>query len=394
MFYSDLSGQMSFLITTGFSFFFLLATRWFKEAEPVPRLLGFSFLAPLLLSILSFTSQKAAISAAFFHSAEPALLLLIVLALVYKPDRGSLNGWVSLQVFVTVSILFTLVSWTELQYLLVVPAVNLSMQILFLLPILYLLRKEQGTRALLFWAVLALTAGHLGSVYFRESPVSYVTPAFRLASGLIFLRFFQAEYMEKLKGVVTEAEKKITRVNRSLDLEVKKRVFEIERINRNLVNISKTDALSKALNKSAILDSIESLIMSKPGSEFSILMFDIDEFKKINDTLGHVEGDKCIKRLSVIAKNNIRDIDLFGRYGGDEFIIVLPETPTQQALQIAERFRKRVDATEGPHFSVSIGVATYPKDGTEVKHLIQAADEGLYNSKSKGRNAVSYRKEL
>jgi diguanylate cyclase (GGDEF)-like protein len=138
------------------------------------------------------------------------------------------------------------------------------------------------------------------------------------------------------------------------------------------------------------MGTIEKLINSRIN-EFSILMFDIDNFKGINDTYGHIAGDMCIKRLALIAKSSIRDEDSIGRYGGDEFVVVLPSLTISQARLVAERFRKKVDETESPHFSVSIGIASYPQDASNVKELIAAADEGLYKSKRKGRNTVSHR---
>ena len=87
----------------------------------------------------------------------------------------------------------------------------------------------------------------------------------------------------------------------------------------------------------------------------------------------------------------MREFDLIGRYGGDEFVIVLPGTSQHHALQIAERFRKTIEQTDAPHYTISIGIATYPRDGITVKALIEAADAGLYKSKARGRNTVSYK---
>jgi diguanylate cyclase (GGDEF)-like protein len=148
--------------------------------------------------------------------------------------------------------------------------------------------------------------------------------------------------------------------------------------------------LTKTLNKITILNVIEKLISSKKENAFSILMFDIDNFKVINDSLGHVTGDMCLKTLALIASSNIREVDHLGRYGGDEFIIVLPTLEAKEAKFVAERFRKKINETSNPRFTVSIGIATYPSDGQTVKDLISAADKGLYKAKSKGKNAISH----
>ena len=234
-------------------------------------------------------------------------------------------------------------------------------------------------------------AASLAQYYLTSGIYMLAAPLLKLTYYIILLVYFhKAFYLSQLTRI-GEAEKKLAVINRSIEYEVKKRMLEIEKVNQNLVNIAKTDSMSKVMNKAALLDSIDNMINSRPGTEFSIIMFDIDNFKVINDTLGHVTGDKCIKMLAATARNNIRDIDLIGRYGGDEFIIVLPGTATDLAVTIAERFRQRIAASDSPHYTVSIGIASYPADGRDVKTLIEAADEGLYRSKRKGRNAVSHR---
>jgi len=125
-------------------------------------------------------------------------------------------------------------------------------------------------------------------------------------------------------------------------------------------------------------------------SKFTVMMFDIDNFKGVNDNYGHVTGDICLKTLASIARKNIRDDDFLGRYGGDEFIIVLSHIDVHDAKPIAERFRRKVNETKSPHFSISLGMASFPTDGASQNELLEVADHGLYYSKEKGKNAVSY----
>ncbi len=120
-------------------------------------------------------------------------------------------------------------------------------------------------------------------------------------------------------------------------------------------------------------------------------MFDIDSFKSINDNLGHIAGDKCLKHMAFLARQSIRDDDQLGRYGGDEFIIVLPTANLKTAAIVAERFRKNVEQTDDPHFTVSVGISAYPENGSTVKELIAQADAGLYLSKQNGKNRCSYK---
>jgi diguanylate cyclase (GGDEF)-like protein len=130
----------------------------------------------------------------------------------------------------------------------------------------------------------------------------------------------------------------------------------------------------------------------------SFLMADIDDFKKCNDTYGHLVGDVVLKEIARIMRENVREIDLVARYGGEEFAIALPETGSEGARLAGERIRKRIEENvfraydEKLKVTVSIGTAVYPDDSTEVKDLIGKADTALYKAKGSGKNVVySYR---
>ena len=133
----------------------------------------------------------------------------------------------------------------------------------------------------------------------------------------------------------------------------------------------------------------------------SLVMMDIDNFKRINDTYGHLIGDTILKRLALILQETVRKVDIPARYGGEEFVVILPETDKENAAIIAERIRKNiseitVDINESVTISptVSVGIAQYSTDGQEPKELINAADTALYYSKHNGKNTVSlYYKE-
>lgn len=128
----------------------------------------------------------------------------------------------------------------------------------------------------------------------------------------------------------------------------------------------------------------------------SLLMIDIDFFKVLNDTLGHLAGDKVLQQLSIILKNTCREIDFVARYGGEEFAIIFPETSKEKAYFSAERIRKATEET--PFFyspeevakkiTISIGVASYPQDTSDKNTLILCADKALYAAKKTGRNRV------
>jgi len=123
---------------------------------------------------------------------------------------------------------------------------------------------------------------------------------------------------------------------------------------------------------------------------------DIDNFKNINDTYGHLTGDTILKRLASVLQETVRKIDIPARYGGEEFVVILPETDKKEACVIAERIRKniaqievKINETQTISPTVSIGVAQYSTDAQEAKELINAADTALYHSKHNGKNMVS-----
>jgi diguanylate cyclase (GGDEF)-like protein len=188
---------------------------------------------------------------------------------------------------------------------------------------------------------------------------------------------------EKLQKLETEFNYEVRR-------EVNKHTFHLKEVQEKMSHINKIDNLTQTFNKKAILDLIEEFIEDRRVEQFSVIMFDLDNFKNLNDTLGHVQGDICLKTLSSFAKECIRDSDSIGRYGGDEFLIVLPKASLSTAVTIAERFRTKICKDTQPHFTVSIGLSCFPEDGKTLKELLDTADRGLYRSKEKGRNAVSY----
>jgi diguanylate cyclase (GGDEF)-like protein len=135
------------------------------------------------------------------------------------------------------------------------------------------------------------------------------------------------------------------------------------------------------------------------GFKFSFLMIDIDDFKKCNDTYGHLVGDAVLKETAHIAKSSTREIDHIARYGGEEFSAILPETDRAGAILVAERIRKRIEGNifkaydEKLKITVSIGLAVYPDDSEELADLVERADKALYAAKNSGKNIVCGYKE-
>jgi diguanylate cyclase (GGDEF)-like protein len=139
----------------------------------------------------------------------------------------------------------------------------------------------------------------------------------------------------------------------------------------------------------------ECLRAARAGTSFSVCMLDVDYFKRINDTYGHPVGDRVLQELSRQLLITSRKIDVVCRYGGDEFIILLPNTNAEQALQFAQRLRQNVNDLPFPlpheqalRVSISAGIAVYPTHAVQAEELIRLADVALYGSKADGRNRV------
>ncbi|ULQ59147.1 GGDEF domain-containing protein [Brucepastera parasyntrophica] len=130
---------------------------------------------------------------------------------------------------------------------------------------------------------------------------------------------------------------------------------------------------------------------SRHNKELSVCILDIDDFKKINDTRGHQFGDIVLKELSLIMKNCVREEDIVCRYGGEEFLIILPETGSDGVTSLASRIQKT--SSESPvfdknHITFSAGTATFPGCALDIENLIKAADQALYKAKLEGKNTI------
>ena len=127
------------------------------------------------------------------------------------------------------------------------------------------------------------------------------------------------------------------------------------------------------------------------NKRFSVIMADLDRFKTINDTYGHDAGDRALKAISKFLQKNIRDVDAIARYGGEEFVMLIPDADKEAAFCLAERLRDelaKVELEDLPPVTISLGIATYPSDGTDLEELIKRADAAMYEAKQQGRNKV------
>mgnify|MGYP001600375580 CR=1 FL=1 len=165
---------------------------------------------------------------------------------------------------------------------------------------------------------------------------------------------------------------------------------------RALSALSRTDSLTGLLNHGSWKDLLHLKFhkCQQQQSHATIALIDIDHFKQINDTHGHIVGDAVLRQLSLELRRNLRENDLAGRYGGDEFCVILPQVPLEEAAQVMERMRETFSNYRNPQIpelrvSLSIGLADFQPFFTDAAMWLNAADRALYAAKDTGRNRVN-----
>jgi diguanylate cyclase (GGDEF)-like protein len=163
-----------------------------------------------------------------------------------------------------------------------------------------------------------------------------------------------------------------------------------ERTERSAV----TDGLTGLFNHAYFLQALrqELLRARRHGLRAALLLLDLDDFKRVNDERGHVEGDRVLMRAAAVVRDSVREIDVAARYGGEEFAVLLPDTSRLGAFVVAERIRRRVEERfvrgRTPVVTVSGGLAVFPDDAATPADLIVRADAGLYGAKAAGKNQI------
>jgi diguanylate cyclase (GGDEF)-like protein len=240
-----------------------------------------------------------------------------------------------------------------------------------------------GTRGVIYLQSVNAVHG------FRKSDLFFLTAlstpmALAIENALLYSKSRQAE--EKLRDAGDHLEK-----------EVMNRTAELRKAKEKLEQLSIMDGLSGLHNYRYLIHSLESEFKraTRYHHALTLLLIDIDYFKNLNDTYGHLFGDYVIKTVGKILKSNVRATDVVARYGGDELAVMLIETGTKSALEVAEKLKHEIGShpfqwrKKQPSVNVSIGLATAPAHGIQdVSDLVDAADRALYHAKNAGRNTV------
>lgn len=200
----------------------------------------------------------------------------------------------------------------------------------------------------------------------------------------------------ELVNALRKKEQELTEFNKQLEQMVEKRTAELKVANEKLSELAMTDPLTKIMNRRGFSlrfnQEIERAMRYK--HPLTLAMIDVDQFKFFNDTEGHVFGDEALKKIAQCFHSNLRKSDVVARYGGEELVILMPETRSQQGREICERLRMQIENTKfqgksgEAYLTVSIGIASFPEHGKDPEALVKAADNALYMAKDVGRNRV------
>jgi diguanylate cyclase (GGDEF)-like protein len=185
-------------------------------------------------------------------------------------------------------------------------------------------------------------------------------------------------------------------------LKVKNLQDDLKRSNELLLELSNTDHLTGLFNRRFLMEALDKEVQRsiRKGGNLSLIILDIDHFKKVNDTYGHLQGDIVLQKVALQLQKELRSYDVAARYGGEEFIAVLPDATLKEAVFVADRVRMAVQAAKFSgalsklSLTVSLGVALFATPAcSSVDSFIKLADDALYRAKSLGRNRVEFAAE-
>ena len=218
-----------------------------------------------------------------------------------------------------------------------------------------------------------------------------------IISAFIYRQSVLKSLNKRLNRKVAEKTKALLYLNASLELKIQERTKKIEHSKELLQSVAYRDSLTGIFNRHYLLEKSDSFFQESDllNHPLSILLIDIDFFKKVNDVYGHLTGDRILKYVVKNIQQALRTDDLFARYGGEEFILLLPKTNIEESSIVAEKLRRIIE--QNPYSSdrldaiisitISIGASQYQKEDT-LEKLIGKADSALYQAKERGRNQV------
>lgn len=215
---------------------------------------------------------------------------------------------------------------------------------------------------------------------------------------LLFVWLLVFKYIKKktidYKAYIDSKNSELLTTNKSLEDRVVQRTEELKEATDQLEELERTDALTDIHNRYSIMKILDTEVdrAKRYGNPLSVFMYDVDHFKRVNDTHGYRVGDDILYSLTKVVKDSLRDIDIVGRYGGEEFLVIMPSTILSDAIDVAQRVCETVSNhkfSQIKQLTISIGLVELGKDES-MDMFFTRADKLLYKSKESGRNRVSF----
>nr|WP_158301039.1 diguanylate cyclase [Sulfurimonas denitrificans] len=326
----------------------------------------------------------------FFGDSIGILLLTPIMVLLKENYKSLKNYDFNIQnisiALLSIYLAIVLFSFTDINFML--PTTPL----LFVLLLLWIVYK-QGVLPGMIMALLITSI----AIYYTSSGLGPFS-IFGLKGTTIYLQEFIAIlvittlFFGVLHQEINESKAKLEELNKNLENMVKEKTKSLMEANQKLNNLASKDSLTNIFNRRIIDEFIskETIKSKRYNNSLALIMIDIDHFKEVNDKYGHQVGDEVILSLVDIISKNIRESDIFGRWGGEEFIILLPETNLNQATIVAQNIRKKVQEYRFDKVgqkTISLGVSEFNSNDDSTV-FIKRVDDALYKAKATGRNRV------
>lgn len=337
----------------------------------------------------------------FFGDALGLLLLVPLIVLISQNKNFSFKRIVKLEsilmILITISLAVIIFS-TEVK-LVILP----STPMIFLLIFMWITYRNG-----IIFAMNLATVVICIVVYFtihQSGPFSIFTPILNtlylqefIATLVVLILFFGVLLKEiKEKNILLlRTNFKLKKLSKNLEKRVNEKTKSLEDANEKLKFLATTDFLTEIYNRRFFDESLNNEIekAQRYNSSLSFIMFDIDYFKNINDTFGHNVGDKVLISLTKLIKENIRKIDIFSRIGGEEFVIILPNTDLEKTKELAIKLKDLVENhvlildNQEIRITISVGLSTFNENNQTYNEIFKTADTNLYEAKRKGRNII------
>ena len=347
------------------------------------------FVVPLVLYMLNEFQYFDEFSTDLAFWIIESMLLLLILFTLSERARILENAVIAFFMMpVAVASLMTLIHTYGAEFLLQVPPEHYFWTLLVPLGLIYMMIKRKKRQPTLFFLGTLLIVGSYSVQFFNGSLyVPELSIALRMGTYLLWTLHFSL----LLRSDQLASRQSLSDMQNKIVQSAAGQTGSRSTTDHQILRNAKKDPLTGVYNRISIMDIIDDRIKRKKDKPFAILMFDIDKLKQMNEQYGRGTGDSVLTHVAESTSAALRREDRLGRYGEDEFIMMMPNADLTTAEIIAERLRVLVHETSEPACTISVGIALYPKDGITVLQLIKQAELGLNASKSKGGNKVSHK---